>query len=67
METYSCDNCSCMMLVIAEAKPTIRMVRTGTIDDKEVLDKLVPMKELYCSNRPQCFAEYPGAAHADKM
>lgn len=55
------------MWVKSENKPQIVLIRTGTIDDAEVLDKMVPSKELFCSNRPQSFAEYPEIAHADKM
>jgi hypothetical protein len=67
MTAYSCEKCSCIMWVKAEAKPAIRMIRTGTIDDDAVLDKMVPSKELYCSYRPGSFAEYPGIVHADEM
>jgi hypothetical protein len=67
MKSHACGKCSCIMWVLSETKPGIKMIRTGTIDDQEVLDKMVPSKELYCSNRPQSFAEYPGIAHADKM
>jgi hypothetical protein len=55
------------MWVKAEAKPDIRMIRTGTIDDDEVLDGMAPSKELFCSRRPESFAEYPGIVHADEM
>jgi hypothetical protein len=65
--SYSCEECSCIMWVKAEAKPAIRMIRTGTIDDDAVLGKMVPSKELYCSYRPGSFAEYPGIVHADEM
>ena len=55
------------MWVQSEAKPHIKMIRTGTIDDEELLNSLVPQKELYCSLRPASFAEYPGCVHSDKM
>jgi hypothetical protein len=55
------------MWVRSESKPAIRLIRTGTIDDDEVLDKMVPSKELYCSHRPASFAEYPGIVHVDEM
>ena len=67
MKSYACEKCSCIMWVRSESKPTIRMIRTGTIDDEEVLNKLKPQKELYCSFRPAVFAEYPGIAHSEKM
>ena len=67
MTSYSCEKCSCIMWVKEENKPTIRMIRTGTIDDDAVLEKMVPSKELYCSYRPGSFAEYPGIVHADEM
>lgn len=67
MTSHACEKCSCIMWVRPESKPHILMIRSGTIDDAEVLDKMVPSKELYCSNRPQSFAEYPEIAHADKM
>ena len=55
------------MWVRSEAKPHIRMIRSGTIDDQEMLDNLKPQKELYCSFRPKSFAEYPGIGHEEKM
>jgi hypothetical protein len=67
MKSYACEKCSTIMWVRAEAKPHIRMIRTGTIDDQEMLDNLKPQKELYCSFRPKSFAEYPGIAHEEKM
>lgn len=67
MTSHACEKCSCIMWVKSENKPQIVLIRSGTIDDAEVLDKMVPSKELFCSNRPQSFAEYPEIAHADKM
>jgi hypothetical protein len=67
MTSYACEKCSCIMLVRSESKPALRMIRTGTIDDDEVLDRMVPSKELFCSYRPGSFAEYPGIEHADGM
>ena len=67
MKSYACEKCSTLMWVRSEAKPHIRMIRSGTIDDQEMLDKLKPQKELYCSVRPASFAEYPGIAHEEKM
>jgi hypothetical protein len=67
MISYSCEKCSCIMWVKAEAKPDFRMIRTGTIDDDKVLDGMVPSKELFCSRRPESFAEYPGIVHAEEM
>lgn len=55
------------MWVQSASKPALRMIRTGTIDDEEVLDGMVPSKELYCSYRPASFGDYPGIVHADKM
>lgn len=67
MTSYACGRCSCIMWVHSQSQPALRVIRTGTIDDADVLDSLAPSKELYCSQRPQCFAEYSGIAHADKM
>jgi hypothetical protein len=67
MTSYSCGWCSCVMWVQSASKPALRMIRTGTIDDDEVLDGMVPSKELYCSYRPASFGEYPGIVHADEM
>jgi hypothetical protein len=55
------------MWVQSEAKPHIKMIRTGTIDDDEMLNSLKPQRELYCSFRPTSFPEYPGIAHSEKM
>jgi hypothetical protein len=67
MKSYACAKCSTLMWVRSEAKPHIRMIRSGTIDDQEMLNNLKPQKELYCSFRPASFAEYPGIAHEEKM
>ena len=67
MKSYACEKCSTIMWVRSEAKPHIRMIRSGTIDDEEMLNNLKPQKELYCSVRPTSFAEYPGIAHSEKM
>lgn len=65
--SHACRKCSCIMWVHFESQPALRVIRAGTIDDADVLDTLAPSKELYCSQRSQCFAEYSGIAHADKM
>jgi hypothetical protein len=53
------------MWVEGEAMAGIYIVKTGTIDDKEVLDKAVPVQEIYCSRRPASIAEIAGIPHKD--
>jgi hypothetical protein len=67
MKSYACEKCSTIMWVRSETKPHIRMIRSGTIDDEEMLNNLKPQKELYCSFRPTSFAEYPDIIHSEKM
>ena len=54
------------MWVEAEAMQSMMIVKSGTIDDQTALDKAVPVQEIYCVNRPESFAEYPGITHKDK-
>jgi len=48
------------MWVEGEAFAGINIVKTGTIDDQEVLDKATPVQEIYCSRRPASIAAIPG-------
>jgi len=48
------------MWVEGEAFAGINIVKTGTIDDKEVLDKAVPVQEIYCSRRPESIKAIEG-------
>lgn len=41
------------------------ILKTGTIDDKEVLDNAKPVQEIYCSRRPASVGELEGVAHKD--
>ncbi|KEQ68152.1 hypothetical protein M436DRAFT_18392, partial [Aureobasidium namibiae CBS 147.97] len=52
MTSYACGRCSCIMWVHPESQPALRVIRTGTINDADVLNSLAPSKELYCSPRP---------------
>jgi len=54
------------MWVEAEAMQGLMIVKTGTIDDQNALDKAVPVQEIYCVNRPESFGEYPGITHKEK-
>ena len=67
MKSHACEKCSTIMWVRSETKPHIKLIRSGTIDDQEVLNNLKPQKELFCSVRPASFAEYPGIAHHEQM
>jgi hypothetical protein len=53
------------MWVDIEVMAGMLVVKTGTIDDKDALDKAVPVQEIYCGNRPESFAEYPGIEHKE--
>lgn len=67
MTSHACEKCSCLMWVLSENKPSMRILRTGTVDDQEFLDNLKPQKELFCSFRPAAIPEYPGIEHSDAM
>jgi hypothetical protein len=53
------------MWVEGEAFSGIRILKTGTIDDQEVLDKAVPVQEIYCSRRPASVKELEGIDHKE--
>jgi hypothetical protein len=53
------------MWVEPEAMAGINIVKTGTIDDKEVLDNAKPVQEIYCSRRPASVKELEGIPHKD--
>jgi len=57
---HNCATCGTIMWVEGEAFAGINIVKTGTIDDKEVLDKAVPVQEIYCSRRPESIKAIEG-------
>lgn len=63
---HNCSTCNTIMWVEAEAMQGMMIVKTGTIDDEDALNKAVPVQEIYCVHRPESFGEYPGIAHKEK-
>lgn len=53
------------MWVECEALPGLKIVKTGTIDDEDVLKNAVPTLEVYCKDRPASIAELSGAEHKE--
>lgn len=53
------------MWVEAEAFPGMMIVKSGTFDDQDVLDKATPAQEIYCKDRPAGIAELAGIPHKD--
>ena len=62
---HNCATCGTIMWVEPEAMAGINIVKTGTIDDKEVLDNAKPVQEIYCSRRPASVKELEGIPHKD--
>jgi hypothetical protein len=62
---HSCATCGTTMWVDAAAMDGLKIVKTGTIDDQNVLDNAKPVQEIYCKDRAACFAELPGVDHKD--
>ena len=62
---HNCGKCGTIMWVEGEAFSGIRILKTGTIDDQEVLDKAVPVQEIYCSRRPASVKELEGIDHKE--
>lgn len=54
------------MYVEAKAFNGMKIVKTGTIDDEDALDKSTPVQEIYCEERPASIGELPGILHKDK-
>ena len=50
-----CANCNNLMFVEAEFLPDMKIIKTGTLDDKEGLDNAPVVQEVYTQNRPNCF------------
>jgi len=50
--TYNnCPICSACLFVEPEAMPGVKIVKMGTVDDKDWLDQVgPPTKEIYCKN-----------------
>ncbi|KAI4733717.1 hypothetical protein E4T50_15740 [Aureobasidium sp. EXF-12298] len=61
--TYNyCQNCPTILYVTGEAIQGINIVKMGTLDDQEDIEKLgKPGLELYTKNRPQWCDAIPGA------
>jgi hypothetical protein len=56
-----CSTCHNLMAVEAEFMPDVKIIKTGTLDDKELLDKLPVLQEVYTRNRPDCFEAFKDA------
>lgn len=53
------------MWVEAAAMEGLKIVKTGTIDDEDVLNQAMPVQEIYCKDRPASIAALAGVAHKD--
>jgi hypothetical protein len=53
------------MWVEIAAMEGLTVVKTGTIDDQDVLDKSTPVQEIYCKDRPASTAALAGVEHKD--
>ncbi|KAM0712389.1 hypothetical protein Q7P37_011484 [Cladosporium fusiforme] len=62
---HQCSNCSTIMWVDCEALPGLKIVKTGTIDDMDVLKNAVPTLEMYCKDRPDSFKDLSGVERKD--
>lgn len=51
------------MWVEVDAMPGIKIVKTGTIDDEDVLKNAAPALEMYCKDRPSSIGELVGIEH----
>lgn len=47
------------MFVEGDAMPGMVIFKTGTLDDRSVLDSLKPMAEIYTKDRPSCMPAMP--------
>lgn len=61
--TYNnCDNCSSLVFVEAEAMAGVKIVKMGTVDDEDFLNKLgTAESEIFCKNRLAWVKPIPGA------
>lgn len=66
MTYHNCSTCGTIMYVDAKAFEGMKIIKTGTIDDEEALNKSTPVQEIYCTNRPASIGELPGIPHKDK-
>jgi hypothetical protein len=56
-----CDTCGTIMLCHIGAVPGVVLVKAGTLDDREYLEKHgKPVQEIYTRNRPSWCAEWRG-------
>lgn len=53
------------MWVEAEAFQGMMIVKTGTVDDADLLDKATIVQEIYCKDRPESIAELAGVTHKE--
>lgn len=61
--TYNnCDQCSSLVFVEAEAMPGVKILKMGTVDDEDFLNKLGNMEaEIFCKDRIEWVKPIPGA------
>ena len=57
--------CGTTVWVEPEAFEGMLIVKTGTIDDEDILNKAVPVQEIYCRDRPASMGEIPGIDHKE--
>ena len=53
------------MWVEAEAFAGVHIVKAGTVDDKDALDKMKVQQEIFCKDRPDCFTALSGVDQKD--
>ena len=53
-EANESDNCATIMFAEAEAFPGFKIVKGGTVDDQDELNKHKPGSEIYTRNRRLC-------------
>lgn len=63
MTYHNCATCGTIMWVEAEAFQGMMIVKTGTVDDADLLNKATIVQEIYCKDRPESIAELAGVTH----
>lgn len=62
---HDCSTCGTIMWVEAEAFAGVHIVKAGTVDDKDALDKMKVQQEIFCKDRPDCFTALSGVDQKD--
>ena len=62
---HNCATCGTIMWVEAEAFQGMMIVKTGTVDDADMLNKATIVQEIYCKDRPESIAELARVTHKE--